>query len=248
MNFSSTFRYLSMASCLLISGLSAAQEATVALPALPDFNLENKDGFNVISFYNNYENGVKAITVLRSSDSIVNFTTIGTIPQQKKGSAVFIDPRPLVGKNWYQVRMEFTSGVDFKSNLRSIEIDSATIAKQKPIASTEELQKAANKALEDAKPIEAVVAAQTQQLSYTQSRYVYTNPFSGNIMIELADALTTNYKLEFFDAQKKRVLFVPRVNKNVVILDKRNFNENGLYSFKLYKNSVLLEEGFVSIY
>jgi hypothetical protein len=248
MNFARTFRNLITLAVILSFELNYAQEANVILPALPDFNLENKDGYNIISFYNNYENGVKAITVLRSSDSIVNFTTIGTIPQQKKGSAVFIDPRPMVGKNWYIVRMEFTSGVDFKSNLRSIEVDSATIALQKPIASTEELQKAANKALEDAKPIEAVVAAQTQQLSYPKSRYVYTNPFSGNIMIELSDALTANYKLEFYDNQKKRVVFVPRVNKNMVILDKRNFNENGLYSFKLYKNNVLFEEGFVSIY
>lgn len=229
-------------------GLWAQDGGPGTVPALPDFNLETKDGFNIITFYNTYESGVKVITVLRSADSNVNFTTIGTIPQTKKGNAVYVDPNPMVGKNWYQVSMEFVSGVDFKSNLRSIEVDSAMIKQQKTVVSVEALQQAANKALEESKPVAAVVEQQTQQLSYPRSRYVFTNPFTGNINIELADALSTSYKVEFFNSDKKKVITVPRVNEKTVILDKRNFNTAGLYSFKLYKNGAILEEGYISVY
>lgn len=232
-----------------VSNIVWAQEGQpTGVPALPDFNIETKEGFNIITFYNAYENGLKLITVLRSADSNVNFTTIGTVPQTKKGNAVYVDTRPMVGKNWYQVRVEFTSGVDFKSNLRYIEVDSAMIKQQKAVVSTEELQKAANKALEESKSVVAVVEQQSQQLSYPKSRFVFTNPFTGNINIELSDALSTGYKIEFFDSNKKKIITVPRVNEKTVILDKRNFNQPGLYSFKLYKNGSIFEEGFVSVY
>ncbi len=231
----------------MISFFARAQETMMA-PPLPDFNVVTKDGFNIITFYNSYENGVKVITVQRSSDSNVNFTTIGTVASTKKGNAVFVDTRPMVGKNWYQVTMEFNSGVDFKSNLRSIIVDSAMIAQQKPLVSTEDLQKAANKALAESKPIEKVVESQAKELSFPKSRYVFSNPFTGDINIELNDALNTSYKLEFFDSNKKKILSIPRINEKVVILDKRNFNQMGLYSFKLYKNGTIFEEGFVSIY
>lgn len=239
--------FLTAICCCIISFFARAQEVPVA-PPLPDFNVVTKEGFNIITFYNSYENGVKVITVQRSADSNVNFTTIGTVPSTKKGNAVFVDTRPMVGKNWYQVTMEFSSGVDFKSNLRSIIVDSAMIAQQKPIVSTEDLQKAANKALAESKPVEQVVEARAKELSFPKSRYVFSNPFTGDINIELSDALNTGYKLEFFDSNKKKIMTIPRINEKIVILDKRNFNQMGLYSFKLYKNGTLFEEGFVSIY
>ncbi|OJV54288.1 MAG: hypothetical protein BGO31_13145 [Bacteroidetes bacterium 43-16] len=239
--------FLTAICCSMISFFAQAQQE-MSTPPLPDFNLVTKDGFNIITFYNAYESGVKVITVQRSADSNVNFTTIGTVASTKKGNAVFVDTRPMVGKNWYQVTMEFNSGVDFKSNLRSIMVDSAMIAQQKPLISTEDLQKAANKALEESKPIEKVVESQAKELSFPKSRYVFSNPFTGNINIELNDAITTSYKLEFFDSNKKKVLSIPRINEKVVILDKRNFNQLGLYSFKLYKNGTIFEEGFISIY
>ena len=238
--------FLVIISSLLITSFSWGQ--SVEAPSLPDFNLETKDGFNIISFYSIYEGGINAITVSRSTDSNINFTTIGAIPKRNKGIAVYVDAHPSVGKNWYQVKIEFSSGVEFKSIVKSVVLDSAQIKSQKTIVSSEALQVAANNAVDKAQSVAKVVEDQTQEIVYPKSVYVYTNPFTGDINIELKDALSTNYKLEFYDTNKKKVLFVPRVNENMVILDKRNFNKLGIYSFKLYKNNTIFEEGFVSIY
>ncbi|HTO16692.1 MAG TPA: hypothetical protein VLZ83_13045 [Edaphocola sp.] len=218
------------------------------IPVLPDFNIETKDGINILTFYNTYEYGIKVITVSRSNDSSVNFTTIGTIPQTKRGNAVFIDAHPLLGKNWYQIKMEFTSGVDFSSNLNHVTLDSADLKQQKAIINTEQLQEDANKAMENSKSVIAVVESQVKNSNFVQSKYVFTNTFTGHVNIELKDAYTTNYRVEFYNQNKKKVLTIPRVKEPVVILDKRNFNNLGLYSFKLYKNDKLMEDGFVSIY
>ncbi|HRP89962.1 MAG TPA: hypothetical protein PKX92_07980 [Edaphocola sp.] len=231
---------------LLLHFSTFAQKDT--MPLLPDFKIETKNGLNFLSFYNIYDYGIKIITVKRSNDSVVNFTNIGTLPNTKKGNAVFVDAHPLLGKNWYQIHMEFTSGVDFSSNIKYIKLDSADLKKQTPIVNTVQLQEEANKALDNAKSVEDLVKTQTPAFTFTPSAFVFTNPFTGHINIELKDAYTTNYKVDFFDNNKKKVLAIPRVKEPVVILDKRNFNSIGLYSFKLYKNGKLLEEGFINIY
>lgn len=238
---------LSLVLFLLVSTSAFAQNDGPP-PTLPDFSAVTKDGINILSFTNPYESGVKIITVQRSADSNYNFTTIGTVPKITKGAAVYVDPHPLVGKNWYRIVLEFTSGIDFKSNLGMLEVDSAAIAKQKVIPSSEELQKIVNKEGESSKQIIKTVEKQAEAVSYPKSRYVFTNPFSGNINIELPDALSTNYSIEFFDASKKKVLTIPRVNEKVIILDKRNFNQLGLYQFTVYKNRQEFEKGYITIF
>lgn len=217
-------------------------------PPLPDFVIENKEGFNIITFFNTYENGVKQITIQRSADSNVNFTTIGRVPQTKKGNAAFVDAHPLLGKNWYQVTMEFTSGIDFKSNLKSFIVDSAMLSQQKIVTQQEVLQEVANKAAEQSKSVVNAVETQVQEVKIPKSKYVFTNPFNGNINIELYDAYTKSYKIEFYDSNKKKVFTIPRVNEKIIILDKRNFNQNGIYSFKIITNGTIFEEGFISIF
>ncbi|HLU17236.1 MAG TPA: hypothetical protein VKZ76_04215 [Edaphocola sp.] len=219
-------------------------------PVLPEILLENKEGINILSFYNPYEYGIKTITVHRSPDSSVNFTTIGVIPKKNKGIAAFVDPQPILGKNWYQVSMEFTSGVSFNSNIKGILVDSAMLAQRKPIMATEDLQEKINEVVERGSTISVaeVVKSDNKPVNAQQSKYVFTNPFTGNINIELSDALTTSYRVEFFNSNQKRVVLIPRVNSTTVILDKRNFNQQGVHKFKLYKNGTLFEEGFVTIY
>lgn len=235
---------------LLLFSINAQAQQETPTPTLPDFNAVTKDGINILSFINPYENGVKLITVQRSADSNYNFTTIGTVPKTAKGAAAFVDPHPMVGKNWYRIVLEFSSGIDFKSNLKSLYLDSATIAKQKLIpTSSEELQKVINQSTsESTKQIVNTVEKQAQAVTYPKSRYVYTNPFSGNINIELPDALSTNYSIEFYDAAQKKVLTIPRVNEKMIILDKRNFNQLGLYQFTIFKERKEFEKGYITIF
>ncbi|RQO29750.1 hypothetical protein DBR32_14285 [Taibaiella sp. KBW10] len=217
-------------------------------PTLPEFNAITKDGINILSFTNPYESGVKLIAVQRSADSNYNFTTIGTVPKITKGSAVYVDPHPMVGKNWYRIVLVFSSGIDFKSNLGVLDVDSSAIARQKLMPSSEELQKIVNQGNESSKQIIKTVEKQAEAVSYPKSRYVFTNPFSGNINIELPDALSARYTIDFFDASKKKVLNIPRVNEKIIILDKRNFNQLGVYQFTIYKDQKEFEKGYITIF
>jgi hypothetical protein len=84
--------------------------------------------------------------------------------------------------------------------------------------------------------------------SYIKSQYVFTNPFTGHVNIEVADAKTSKYSIEFFDCKNAKILEIPKLNETNIVLDKRNFQRVGIYKFELYKDKVKLETGYVTIY
>ena len=84
--------------------------------------------------------------------------------------------------------------------------------------------------------------------SYIKSEYIYTNPFTGHVNIEIADAKTAKYNLEFYDNKNVKILEVPKISEPNIVLDKRNFQRVGMYKFELYKDKVKLETGYITIY
>lgn len=228
----------------MFSGKAISQE----VPTLPDLLAITKDGINILSWNNPYDKGVKTIAVQRSADSNYNFVTIGVASKTTGGVANFVDPHPMAGKNWYRLIITFESGIDFNSTLKSISVDSADIAKQKLLPPTAEVQNAINQNAESPKEVVKEVLEEVATVAIPKSRYVYTNPYSGNINIEFTDALVNSYQIDFFDVNRKKVLSIPRVNDKVVILDKRNFNTLGVYQFTIYKNKREFERGYVTIY
>jgi hypothetical protein len=84
--------------------------------------------------------------------------------------------------------------------------------------------------------------------SYIKSEYIYTNPFTGHVNIEIADAKTAKYSLEFYDNKNAKILEVPKISEPNIVLDKRNFQRVGMYKFELYKDKVKLETGYITIY
>lgn len=84
--------------------------------------------------------------------------------------------------------------------------------------------------------------------SYIKSQYVFTNPFTGHVNIEIADAKTAKYNLEFYDNKNVKILEIPRISEPNIVLDKRNFQRVGMYKFELYKDKVKLETGYITIY
>ncbi len=226
-------------SVFLITGLSYMGYAQ---PTLPEIATVTQGGISVISWTNPYESGLKSIAVQRSADSNYNFTTIGYVSTLKKGVQSFVDPHPMTGKNWYRLMILFSSDMEWKSNLGKVIVDSASIANRKPLPPNDSLQKLIGQ-MGDASAINSL-----NTVSYPKSQYVFTNPFTGNVNIEIQDALKENYHLVFYDQQDREVLTVPRINDKVVILDKRNFQSTGLFKFKLFKNKEEFDKGYVTIY
>lgn len=219
--------------------LFGINKASFAQPELPAISAITQGGLTILSWSNPYESGLKSIAVQRSADSNYNFTTIGYVTNLKKGVQSFVDAHPMVGKNWYRLVILFTSDMEWRSNLGKVMVDSASIANRKPLPPSDSLQKIISQSGD---------AAALNTVSYPKSQYVFTNPFTGNINIEIQDAPKESYQLIFYDQNDKEVLRVPRINDRVVILDKRNFQTTGLFKFKLFKNKAEFDKGYVTIY
>jgi hypothetical protein len=84
--------------------------------------------------------------------------------------------------------------------------------------------------------------------TYIKSEYIFTNPFTGHINVEIKDSKSHAYSIVFYDQKNKPVLVIPRVPEPAVIIDKRNFQRKGMYKFELMKNKEKLEMGYITIY
>jgi len=239
MNFSKIFLSTLFLVCLL-PGISMAQ------PQLPEVAALTKDGINVLSWVNPYKSGVSSVSIERSADSTFNYQTIGVLKNITETTQSYIDTRPMLGDNWYRVVVLFTSGTDWKSNVVKLHLDSADVANRKPLPPSDSLQKLIS-SMPAKSPEDAVNNINTKAV-YPKSKYVFTNPFTGNIDIEIADAFETNYSLYFYDEQGKEALFIPRINDTAVVLDRRNFQKSGVFKFKLLKNKEQFANGYVAIY
>ncbi|HET8572508.1 MAG TPA: hypothetical protein VFL76_01440 [Edaphocola sp.] len=236
-------RVLLSALCLtvLLPGISMAQ------PQLPEVGALTKDGINVLSWINPYKSGVSSVSIERSADSTFNYQTIGVLKNISETAQSYIDTRPMLGDNWYRVVVLFTSGTDWKSNVVKLHLDSADVANRKPLPPGDSLQKLIDKMPPAGSPEQAVNNINTNAV-YPKSKYVFTNPFTGNIDIDLADASENDYSLYFYDEQGKEALFIPRINDTAVILDRRNFQKPGVFKFKLLKNKEEFATGYVAVY
>lgn len=88
------------------------------------------------------------------------------------------------------------------------------------------------------------------QFTYIKSRHVFTNPFTGHVTLELPEDSRKIYAIQFFKQGDERtpVLDIPRLRKNKVIIDKRNFQGKGVYKFVLYEGTNKMDEGYISIF
>lgn len=222
---------------------------SVAQATLPEIDIITKDGINILSWNNPYTSGIKTIIIERSNDSILSFINIGVVKNFTTTTQSYVDATPLLGDNWYRVNVVFTSDMEWRSNVKKIVVDSAAIANRKPITNTDTLQKIVTKAIEQNKPIdEKIVSNSVQTITYPKSKYIFTNPFSGNVSIELKDFDDNDYHIEFLTLEDKSIFKIPRINEGEIILDKRNFQKLGTYKFIIYKNDNVFEKGFISIF
>ncbi len=221
-----------------------------AQPQLPSVNIQTKNGINVLSWTNPYTSNVASVTVQRSADSNYNFTTIGVVKDIATAVQSYADLRPLAGTNWYKVVVTFKSDIDWKSNVYKAVVDSADIAKRGAILSNDSIQTIVNKVVEESGNVDfEKINTNLKTVTYPTSQYIYTNPFTGNISIELPDVRKHNYSVVFMDLNGKEMMKIPRVREVEIILDKRNFQNSGTYRFVVFDNSTEeIEKGYITIY
>ncbi|MBL7681859.1 MAG: hypothetical protein JNK00_00755 [Flavipsychrobacter sp.] len=258
------FRFIATACILFIYSNSWAQ------PTLPDLAGSTSKGINIISWNCQYD-GIKSIAVQRSSDSVYNFVTLGLVKNLKKGPQAYIDGHPKPGRNWYRLYIVFNSDLTWYSNRFKLDVDSMDIINAKVIAPNDSLQKlTANIKIQEESPKQTTDAtteqtqapaptvhhitldipddATEQGISYIKSQYIYTNPFTGHINIDIPEYRRHLYSINFLNTEDKRVLEIERVTEPMIIIDKRNFQKKGIYKFELMQDRKILETGFITIY
>jgi hypothetical protein len=94
----------------------------IAQPTLPNLSGSADKGVVLLSWTCQY-NGVKAIAVLHSTDSIYNFRNIGYVKKLDKGIQAFVDGHPDTGKNYYKLSIVFNSGLTWTSNRKLVYVD-----------------------------------------------------------------------------------------------------------------------------
>ncbi len=218
-----------------------------AQPVLPDVQAITQEGVNVISWTCQYDK-LKTIAVQRSSDSVYNFATIGFVKDLKKGVQAFIDGHPNPGVNWYRLYIVFSSDLTWYSNRVKLFVDSAQLMQKRVLPPNDSLQKMVNTLKLEAG--EAPDPSDINAFTYIRSQYVFTNPFTGHINVELPDSTDKKsvFSLVFFDTKNKEVLHLPRIVEHAFIIDRRNFQRRGIYKFEMKKNKDLLETGYITIY
>lgn len=209
---------------------------------LPDFEIEKAQGTIILHWINPYTSGVKSVEIQRSPQEHGPFELIGKIEKTQKPEQTFIDAHPNLGENFYRIRILFQSNLEWLSNTLSSETDSLDKMSVQMLPSTDSIQTALsqlNGNKEDAKQI--------IKSTYPISKWVFTNPFTGNINIEIPDAQRDRYSLTFYTLNNEKVLEIERVRENVLILDKRNFQNLGVYKFTIKKNNQHFEDGYITI-
>lgn len=83
---------------------------------------------------------------------------------------------------------------------------------------------------------------------YIKSQYIFTNPLTGHINVEIPNAKRYEYSIIFFNEKNKQILDIPSVPESSIIIDKRNFQQKGIYKFLLKKNNKMVETGYITIY
>ncbi|MBL7717535.1 MAG: hypothetical protein JNL72_01760 [Flavipsychrobacter sp.] len=225
-------------------------------PLLPDMNLGTQQGIVFLTWNCQYD-GIKSISVQRSDDSIFNYVTVGYVRNLKQGVQAYIDGHPLPGKNYYRLYIIFNSDLTWYSNRIRINVDSNVLL-------TQGLQLPPNDSLQrfisdkdPGNPLKDIMNKVTYisttdndpyGFSYVKSQYIFTNPLTGHVNVELPDITSQRYSVRFFDQNEKQVLEVPRVMASPAIIDKRNFQRKGMYKFVLKRNNTTLETGYITIY
>lgn len=207
---------------VMLKGSVFAQDT---LPSISVKDLSNKI---IISWKNNYGARISTINIQRSTDSIKNFTTIGSVLEPMNRENGFVDAKAVDAKMFYRVFVAFEGGRYFFS--KSSRPVKDTIAKSKE---TKLLLEEGSLAEETVKPV--------VPKGFVASKFVYIGK-ENNIIISLPDAQVKKYTVKFFDENNNSVFNINKITEPFLIVEKVNFLHAGWFYFELYENNLLKEK------
>jgi hypothetical protein len=203
----------------IILGISSKNFAQDTLPRISVKSVGNKV---IVSWRTTYGARITAINIQRSSDSIKNFTSIGSVLEPNNRENGFVDSKAPLQNMFYRVFVAFAGGsYTFSRSYRPV-VDTGTAAITIP----------------DIPPVQQYLPEEPS--GFVASKYIYTGK-DNNVIIDLPDANSSKYSIKFYDDNDKTVFEINKVTEPYLIIEKVNFLRSGWFYFKLYENGIIKE-------
>ena len=255
MNGDSVLRAFSIL-LLFIFGNIRQSNAQPMLPALDAM----RDGYQVKLRWICQYDGVKSIAVKRSVDSSTNFATIGYVKFVGKGEQFYIDRAPVIGVGYYKLSIVFNSGLSWSSNVYKVVADTLqllpqainTISKSNA-NSTDTPEITTGTQLPLRQPHYSFKLSypdiDMNDASFILPKYVTTHRVFSHAVVKLpnSDFKSHTYSIQFYGAMGRCIVDIPRLQLPEIIIDKRNFGRRATYVYKLRRDGVLLESGYINV-
>lgn len=211
--------------CFFILALTAGSYAQDTLPRITVKNISNKV---IISWRTTYGARISNINIQRSTDSLKNFTTIGTVLEPNNRENGFVDSKAPSPNMFYRVFVAFDGGhyVFTKSYRPFIDTSSAPV-----------IDEGGN--TEPSRPPIPVTPAQPN--GFVASKFIFTGK-DNNVIIDLPEAGIRKYSIKFFDEKDNPVFEISQVADVYLTIEKVNFLHSGWFYFKLFENGALKEK------
>jgi hypothetical protein len=191
---------------LLLPACAMSQQ--MVQDTLPRISVRSISNRNIISWKNTYGAHISHINIQRSTDSLRNFTTIGSVLNPQNRENGFADVKPPGGKLFYRVFVAFEGGSYIYSRIYRPVIDSTS-----------------NVVVRD-----SVVSEPFKPTGFVPSKRVYTGK-DNNVILNLPNAATKKYTITFFDELGNIIFEIPKVKEPYLILEKVNFIHAGWFFF-----------------
>ncbi len=153
--------------------LAVSQKTLFAQDTLPRLTVSNISNNILVSWTNPFQS-LTTINIQRSTDSIKNFTTIGSVLDVKNKKNGFVDSKPKIPNMFYRVFLSFEGGTYIFSQ------------SYRPVMDT-------TKAIADLSDFKQAFV----NTWFVPSKMVYTGR-DNNVIISLPNALKKKYIIKFF--------------------------------------------------
>lgn len=213
--------YRSALSFLLVLTLAGSSTAQDTLPRFAARILKNKV---VISWKNTYGARITNINIQRSSDSLRNFTSIGSLLEPNNPENGYVDTKAPDLLQYYRIFVSFTGGTYLYTKSKRPSQD--TLATSANIPGIDE----------------EVPKTQPQSKTFVASKYVYTSGKENNVTLSLPSAELKRYSVRFYDERQHELFRIDKITETLLILEKVNFVRSGWYFFELFEDGKLMEK------
>ena len=197
---------------LLLMSKSAIVLGQDTLPRVSVINF-NK---NIVISWNNPYTSLTNINIQRSSDSLKDFKTIGTVLDVKNKTNGFVDSKPLTGHLFYRLFLSFEGGMYIFTKSSRPMIDTSKVI-QKELKQT------------------------IVNIWFVPSKLIFTGR-DNNVIISLPLAVKKKYIVKFFEENGNLLFELTKITEPYLTLEKVNFIHAGVFNFEVYEEGILIEK------